>query len=317
MANEWNRIARALSLCALALAGCSRPETAPPERATPPRAAAPITAPAQGHPLTGELGRPATARVIAIGDMHGDLDAARRALRLAGATDAQDHWAGGALTLVQTGDVLDRGDDDRAIFDWLERLRPEAKAAGGELILLSGNHELMNVAQDFGYVTPNAFAAFDDLGGRAAAFRPGGVYALRIALRPFVVQVGDAVYVHGGVLPEHVQYGLARMQDELRAWLAGQRSELPALVVSPDSPVWTRAYSLPDQPNDCARLTRALALLGAKRMVVGHTPQQHGITSACEDKVWRIDTGMSRFYGGPVEVLELQGDRVQPRREAR
>ncbi|HEX5655711.1 MAG TPA: metallophosphoesterase, partial [Polyangiales bacterium] len=172
--------------CGLVGAACSRVEPKP----------SPAPAPSV---VVNELARPATKRVIAIGDMHGDLEAARRALKLAGAIDEADEWAGGALTLVQTGDVLDRGDDDRKIFDWLERLRPEARAAGGELILLSGNHELMNVAQDFRYVTPGAFGAFDDVGGRAAAFRPGGVYALRIALRPFVMQVGDAVYVHGGV----------------------------------------------------------------------------------------------------------------------
>ncbi len=283
----------------LALAACSRTQ---PERA-PQAAVAPAPAPAKADALT----RPAAARVVAIGDMHGDLEAAKRALQLAGASDGE-HWTGGALTLVQTGDVLDRGDDDRKIFDWLEALQPEAKAAGGQVILLSGNHELMNAAQDFRYVTPGAFAAFDDLGGRPAAFRPGGAYALRIALRPFVVQVGDAVYVHGGVLPEHVEYGLARMQGELRAWLAGQ-GPLPSLVTKEDSPVWTRAYS--GESADCERLTRALAMLNAKRMVVGHTPQQNGITSACDDKVWRIDTGMARFYGGPTEVLELVGDRVR------
>jgi hypothetical protein len=292
----------------LVLAACSR---AQPERAAPsvqrseraPANAAP-TSPASNQ----ELARKGVPRVVAIGDMHGDLEAARRALRLAGAVDEADRWTGGALTLVQTGDVLDRGDDDRAIFDWLERLRPEAKAAGGELISLSGNHELMNVAQDFRYVTPRAFAAFDELGGRPAAFRPGGAYALRIALRPFVVQVGDSVYVHGGLLPEHVEYGLARMQAELRAWLAGQ-GPLPALVTREDSPVWTRAYSA--EVPDCERLTRALGMLGAKRMVVGHTPQQHGITSACDEQVWRIDTGMSRFYGGPVEALEVTADSVR------
>jgi hypothetical protein len=286
---------------ALVFAACSRAQPESPSQ----QAQAPVSAP------PNELARPAVSRVIAIGDMHGDLEAARRALRLAGAIDDSDRWAGGALTVVQTGDVLDRGDDDRKIFDWLEQLRPEAKAAGGELILLSGNHELMNVAQDFRYVTPGAFAAFDDTGGRPAAFRPGGVYALRIALRPFVMQVGDTVYVHGGVLPEHVEYGLARMQSELRAWLVGG-GPLPVLVASEDSPVWTRAYS--DVTADCERLARALALLGAKRMVVGHTPQQQGITSACDDKVWRIDTGMARFYGGPTEVLELTGDKVQPLR---
>jgi Calcineurin-like phosphoesterase len=304
-----------LRLLALALVlGCSGqpPKPSEPVEAAP---ASVVPAPSSGARARantlGDLTRPAVPHVMAIGDMHGDLEAARRAMRLAGAVDEAGHWAGGTLTLVQTGDILDRGDDDRAIFDWLEGLRPEAKAAGGELILLSGNHELMNVAQDFGYVTPKGFASFADLGGRPSAFRPGGVYALRIALRPFVIIVGDGVYVHGGILPEHVEYGLARMESELRAWLAGQSPNLPTLVARSDSPVWTRAYSLEGEPAQCERLTRALAMLGAKRMVVGHTPQQHGITSACDDKVWRIDTGMSRFYGGPVEVLELQGDQVR------
>ncbi|MET0284247.1 MAG: shewanella-like protein phosphatase [Polyangiales bacterium] len=288
------------------LLACGRAQPEHATSASEPAASAPAAA--KTPAAKEELKWAAASRVIAIGDMHGDLEAARRALKIAGAIDEADHWAGGALTLVQTGDVLDRGDDDRKIFDWLEQLRPEAKAAGGELILLSGNHELMNVAQDFSYVTPAAFESFGELGGRPSAFRPGGVYALRIALRPFVAQVGDAVYVHGGVLPEHVEYGLARMQHELRAWLAGQ-GPLPALVANVDSPVWTRAYSA--EPLDCERLTRALAMLNAKRMIVGHTPQQHGITSACDEQVWRIDTGMSRFYGGPTEVLELTGDRVR------
>ena len=33
-------------------------------------------------------------RIVAFGDVHGDLEAARGALRLAGAIDDQDHWIG-------------------------------------------------------------------------------------------------------------------------------------------------------------------------------------------------------------------------------
>jgi hypothetical protein len=33
-----------------------------------------------------------------------------------------------------------------------------------------------------------------------------------------------------------------------------------------------------------------------------------GITSACEDKVWKIDAGMAAHYGGPMQVLEIRGD---------
>ena len=74
---------------------------------------------------------PPATRIVAIGDLHGDIDAARRALKLAGAIDDNDHWIGGTLVVVQTGDVLDRGDDEQAILDLLTRLEGEATRAGG------------------------------------------------------------------------------------------------------------------------------------------------------------------------------------------
>src|SRR5690606_2094045 len=100
----------------------------------------------------------ASRRIVAIGDLHGDLQATRRALRLAGAIDAQDRWIGKELIVVQTGDQLDRGDEELAILKLLEALAPQAEAAGGRLHVLNGNHEIMNVELDFRYVTPLGFS---------------------------------------------------------------------------------------------------------------------------------------------------------------
>ena len=55
---------------------------------------------------------PKADRIVAIGDLHGDLAATRRALRVAGAIDEQDQWTGEDLVIVQTGDILDRGGDE-------------------------------------------------------------------------------------------------------------------------------------------------------------------------------------------------------------
>jgi hypothetical protein len=44
---------------------------------------------------------------------------------------------------------------------------------------------------------------------------------------------------------------------------------------------------------------------------VGHTVQRTGINAGCEGRVWRIDVGLAKHYGGRLEVLEIQQDRVR------
>jgi Calcineurin-like phosphoesterase len=259
---------------------------------------------------------PAAKRLVAIGDLHGDLAATRAALRAAGAIDERDRWTGGELVVVQTGDVLDRGDDEQAILDLVARLEREAQAAGGAFIMLLGNHELMNAAGDFRYVTPAGLRDFDDvpaaaplprdvppeLRGRFGALGPGGAYARRLAQHAVVAIVGDTVFSHAGVLGGWVSR-VDEANRTARCWLDGQSAEPPPALTSDDSPVWTRAAGRADV--DCAALRSALDALAVQRMVVGHTVQDAGITSACDGALWRIDVGLAKRYGGPIEVLEL------------
>ena len=109
------------------------------------------------------------ARVIAVGDLHGDALAWRAIARDAGLIDARGKWTGGAAVLVQTGDVVDRGADSKAIIQDLMRLQKESARAGGQVVALVGNHEAMNIIGDLRYVTPGEFAAFAN--GNSAALR--------------------------------------------------------------------------------------------------------------------------------------------------
>lgn len=266
--------------------------------------------------------------------MHGDLAATRAALRLAGAIgEAGDDWIGGTLVVVQTGDQLDRGDDERAIFALLAKLSMQAGAAGGALHVLNGNHELMNAAGDLRYVTQGGLMEFQAVEGldlnaptiaamspevraRAAAFAPGGPYAKILAERNTVVIVGRSVFVHGGVLPKHVPRGVPDLEvlnADTRAWLAGTHPNpraVMASIMAPDAVVWTRLYAA-DTAEACAALALTLERLDADRMVVGHTVQQDGITSGCDGRVWRIDVGMAKHYGGSPAVLIIEGDAVR------
>lgn len=62
----------------------------------------------------------------------------------------------------------------------------------------------------------------------------------------------------------------------------------------------------------CAQLGEALQMMNAQRIVVGHTPKVQGIVSACDDRVWMIDTGLSAYYPGRAEILEIAGSKVRP-----
>ncbi|PIA37484.1 hypothetical protein AQUCO_03000216v1 [Aquilegia coerulea] len=304
-------------------------------------------------------------RIVAVGDLHGDLAQTRCALELAGvlSSDGQDLWTGEETVLIQLGDILDRGEDEIAILSLLRSLSNQAKSKGGAVFQLNGNHETMNVEGDFRYVDPGAFNECGDFQdylveydydwdkafvrwismterwredrsishgpwkivkrqkgviARSALLRPGGPLACELARHAVVLKVDDWVFCHGGLLPRHVAYGIERMNREVSHWMKGLNEngdpELPFMATRGyDSVVWNRLYSrdLEDMEGYQnhqiqAVLEDTLDAMGAKAMVVGHTPQTAGINSKYSSSIWRIDVGMSSgvLHSRP-EVLEI------------
>ena len=113
-------------------------------------------------PRSGVAAAAAAARVVAIGDIHGDAAAFRAILEQTGLLNGQGRWTGGTATLVQTGDYLDRGARVREVLDLLMTLEDDAKAAKGRAITLLGNHETMNMTAEVRDVSAEAYASFVD-----------------------------------------------------------------------------------------------------------------------------------------------------------
>ena len=316
---------------------------APPEPTPLPVATPPLHVESRGR------------RAVAIGDMHGDWAQALRALALAGVVSQEDadaavasagaeqgtgvvmtempKWTGGDTLLVQVGDILDRGDDELRLLGLFASLREEAQEAGGDVFMLHGNHEAMNVMGDFRYVTLGGFREtamyIEETQGprpegdpwtltaaaeaRFALFAPGGPLAMALATNPTVLQIDDTLFAHAGVLPQHVAYGLEKVNYDMAAWMSGV-GKLPGQVINGDGGVyWTRVYGRASNESVCNDLSSVLEATGAKRMVVGHTPQEGGANASCDGRVWRIDVGMSRgIFSGTPQVLEIAaGGKVQ------
>jgi len=101
-----------------------------------------------------------TERIVAIGDVHGSFDNFVAILRTAGLIDNRRQWAGGKTVFVQTGDVLDRGPASREAMDLLRKLEKDAPAAGGLVLPLLGNHEVMRIVSDRRYISAGEYNEF-------------------------------------------------------------------------------------------------------------------------------------------------------------
>ena len=85
-----------------------------------------------GMSLTPATASPDKApdRIVAVGDVHGDFDSLSLILRRVGLVDELNRWVGGNATLVQTGDLIDRGPKGREAMDLLIWLEKDAAKAG-------------------------------------------------------------------------------------------------------------------------------------------------------------------------------------------
>lgn len=262
------------------------------------------------------------ARVVAVGDVHGDMEALVEVLKLAGLIDEKQRWVGGKAHLVQTGDIADRAPRTRDCYELLMRLEREALAAGGRVHVLLGNHEVMNMRGDLRYLTPEELASYADqspapdapgtprgLAGHRVAFGLEGRYGRWLRSRPAVLRIDGTLFMHGGLQPAVP----ARTLAELNRWV---RQDLfpgqpPGGGTDQQGPLWFRGYAKDPEAQWSAGLTEALSRFGAKRMVMGHTTTPDGrIGVRFGGRTLFIDTGMSTGYGRHLAALELRGDRL-------
>jgi hypothetical protein len=303
-------------------------------------------------------------RIIAVGDLHGDFQAWTDIATAAGIADPAGHWAGGATTLVQMGDVTDRGPDSLKIIRSLQQLQAEAPQAGGRVIVVLGNHEAMNLLGDYRYTTPGEIAAFVDdrsvarrerlymslrKGLEAArpnslpsqvrdqwlaktplgwvehrmAWSPTGELGRWATRNPAIAKVGNTLFAHGGISAEYAKLSLDAVNRRVAAAMAASDDGPKSVLDDPLGPLWYRGLTGRDAEAEQIRATAphlsieqevdvVLSAYGAKHLVIAHTPSLQGIIIQYDGRLARIDTGNSRYYGGPLSWLEIVGDTLIP-----
>lgn len=234
--------------------------------------------------------------VFVFGDVHGEFDRVLWLLRLADLIDAELRWTGGGAAVAFLGDLFDRGEDVTRLLWFIHGLEREAKAAGGRVITLLGNHEAMVLTGDLRYLAPKEEAIAERHGmPYETMFDPDrSVLGRWIAAKPGLVRLDDLLFAHGGVSPAYLDTSLEAYQDTLATFISeplftGWRDEtflrefaretrLDTAQIyrrydfffGPESVLWYRDLVLSDTLG--SHLDAVLERFGARTHIVGHTP---------------------------------------------
>jgi len=247
------------------------------------------------------------ARLIAVGDVHGELAGLLQVLRSAGMVTEEEppRWAGGNRTLVSMGDLLDRGPHSKQVVELFMRLEGEAQAAQGKVVVLLGNHEAMNLLGDFRYVSAQELHSFGGPQARRKELENGRIGAW-LRARPAVVKIEDTIFVHGSLNPVVASLGIDEINRQIAVELE-QHQTNGWLTTSEYGPLWDRSLATKDECSCSEQAKRVLSLLGASKIVVGHTVTESGVIERrCGGQVFLIDTGMV-FGGRSALVIEPNG----------
>jgi hypothetical protein len=148
------------------------------------------------------------------------------------------------------------------------------------------------------------------------AFGPEGDYGSWLRDRPAMVRINGVLFVHGGVDEATASLGCgeinATVRREIRAHEPTPDAMQTMMAAKPAGPLWYRGLADHTAPASPEAVEAALRVLGARAIVVGHTPVPgFRIVSRLGGRVITIDTGMlggSSYPGGVASALEIRGD---------
>lgn len=236
-------------------------------------------------------------KILFLSDIEGELDALRSLLLANKVISSKYEWIFGKGHLVICGDLFDRGKDVPAVLWLLYKLEQDAKAKGGYVHTILGNHDVMNLAGDLRYVDKKYMKSAEAMG-----FDYMDLYNEKTELgrwlrsKNLVEKIGDNICLHGGVSAEINKLGLSveELNKVSRPYIGFKNIKKTVTdstvlkIFSSDGLFWNRDY-FKEQPADEKEIDQTLGIHNVKRIVVGHTITAKNVGFYYNGKVLGID----------------------------
>lgn len=256
---------------------------------------------------------PASEKMFVLSDIEGTFEGLNTLLLKGGVIDDKYNWTFGNGQLVVCGDIFDRGNEVTACLWLLYKLEDEAKAKGGYVHVILGNHEIMNLYGDTRYVNQKYTDAAAIMQKKYTDLYDGDTELGRwLRTKNIIEKIGNWLCLHGGVSDLMNKSGLSvgNINELARPFYdkGGSDSLLIEAKVYPifhpdASPFWFRGY-IEEPIVGMDIVDGTLKAFDVKQIIVGHTIVD-SIQPRYDKKVIAIDVN---YHEGKYQALVIEKD---------
>lgn len=225
---------------------------------------------------------PESDKIFTISDIEGNFTFFTKMLRTAGVIDEKFNWTFGNGHLVLIGDIFDRGIHITECLWLLYSLEEKAKEFGGNVHVMFGNHDMMNLRGDLRYVENKYKLTSDALGiSYRELFGIDSELGRWLRTKNSIIKIGKKLFVHGGLSQKLIEKKLSisdindKMRDLMYIPHRKESDQTLKLLAGSFGPMWYRGYFMDykdryKRVND-KEVDEILDYFGGEQIYVGHT----------------------------------------------
>ncbi|MFN8290529.1 MAG: metallophosphoesterase [Chitinophagaceae bacterium] len=258
-------------------------------------------------------------RMFILSDIEGNFAGLRRLLMAGKVIDSAYNWTFGNGHLVLTGDFVDRGAMVTEVLWLIYSLEDKAKAAGGYVHFILGNHEIMNMSGDLRYVNPKYMEAAGLLQkGYTSLYGDSAEIGRWLRTKNVMEKINDILFVHGGVssLVNLLELSTTKLNKLVRPYYADSvmdfKNEQLDILYSDYGPFWYRGYYTGNINDRKGTIDSTLRQYKVKKIATGHTIIADTISVLLDGKIINTDVHHAGGHSEAILMEEGRYYRVRP-----
>ncbi|MEE9371933.1 MAG: metallophosphoesterase [Saprospiraceae bacterium] len=247
-------------------------------------------------------------KYVALSDIHGQYDVFEKLMIAHGISDDNGNWIYGKGHLIIVGDILDRGDQVLKVLWYLYHLENKARKSGGRVHILLGNHEMMVMNGDLGYVHKKyRYTSGISKVVYSNYFSANTFWGKWLASKNVIKSINNTLFMHGGLSEELLEreFDFEGYNKIFREKILHHpfellnRNKLVSLLTFQNGPLWYRGMAQP-YAFDTNKAKSILQVTGASHIVIGHTSMPR-VMGLYDNKIILVDSSIK--FGRTGQLL--------------